>query len=231
MGRPKLFDRAEVLERALDVFWELGYHEASIRRLAAAMDINVATVFSEFGDKQGLYAHALENYETLKLPLFIGALERPGADLQTVLQVLRDFAQFAASGTAPGCLITNSAIEFAPDPQRSQDALTRYIERLQSAYGHALSASTSTTGAPLHETQTLLNQARSLAVSTLGLFVMIRAKVAPEIVHDTVEGTIAILLSALPAASVADSDTAPHDRSITPGIAGSTSANRKGLAP
>jgi AcrR family transcriptional regulator len=159
MGRPKLFDRTEVLERALDVFWEFGYHEASMRRLAAAMDINVATIFSEFGDKKGLYAHALENYETLKLPLFIGALERPGADLQTVL----------------------------------------------------------------------LNEARLLAVNTLGLFVMIRAKVAPEIVHDTVEGTIATLLSALETASVAD--TAPHDRSITPGIAGSTSANRKGLAP
>jgi len=41
MGSPKLFDRDEVLDRALDVFWEVGYHDAS--------------AFSEFGDKQGLY--------------------------------------------------------------------------------------------------------------------------------------------------------------------------------
>jgi len=229
MGRPKLFDRTEVLERALDVFWEFGYHEASTRRLAAAMDINVATIFSEFGDKEGLYAHALQNYETLKLPLFIGALERPGSDLQTVLRVLRDFAQFASTGTAPGCLITNSAIELAPNPQLSRDALTRYIERLQSAYWHALSAPS--TGTPPLEAQVLLNQARFLAVTTLGLFVMIRAKVAPDIVIDTVEGTIATLLSALRATSAVEADTAPHDRSITPGIAGSTSAKRKGLAP
>jgi len=88
------------------------------------MGINVATVFSEFGGKQGLYVQALEKYEAQKVPLFIGALERPGANLQTVLQVLRDFARFAESGTGAGCLITNSAIEFAPDPDRSQDALT-----------------------------------------------------------------------------------------------------------
>jgi len=41
MGSPKLFDRDEVLDRALDVFWEVGYPDAS--------------AFSEFGDKQGLY--------------------------------------------------------------------------------------------------------------------------------------------------------------------------------
>jgi len=79
------------------------------------MGVNVATVFSEFGGKQGLYVQALEKYEAQKVPLFIGALERPGANLQTVLQVLRDFARFAESGTGAGCLITNSAIEFAPD--------------------------------------------------------------------------------------------------------------------
>ena len=85
MGRPKLFDRDEVLNHALDVFWEVGYHDASVRRLTAAMGVNVATVFSEFGDKQVLYVQALEKHEAQKVPLFIVALERPGAHLQTVL--------------------------------------------------------------------------------------------------------------------------------------------------
>jgi len=52
---------------------------------SAAMGVNVATVFSEFGDKQGLCVQGLEKYEAQKVPLFVGALERPGAKLQTVL--------------------------------------------------------------------------------------------------------------------------------------------------
>jgi|AntAceMinimDraft_6_1070360.scaffolds.fasta_scaffold01985_8 TetR/AcrR family transcriptional repressor of nem operon len=192
--------------------------------IGAAMGINVATVFSEFGGKQGLYVQALEKYEAQKVPLFIGALERPGANLQTVLQVLRDFARFAESGTGAGCLITNSAIEFAPDPHRSQDALTRYLERLQSAYARALSASLTTSTPSTHELQAVQHQSRSLAACTIGLFVMIRAKVAPEIVLDAAEGTISTLLSALRAASAVEGTTAGHHRPIAPGITAATSA-------
>ena len=230
MGRPKLFDRDEVLEHALDVFWEYGYHDASVRLLADTMGINVATVFSEFGDKEGLYAHVLAKYESQKLPLFIGALERPGADINTVLQVLRDFGCFADSGTAPGCLITNSAIEFAPDPRRSADALTRYVDRLQGAYGKALAASLRPGHRDTASEKALQNQARSLAATTLGLFVMIRARIDAVIVHDAVEGAIATLLSSLPAAVALESDAVKHHRAIASGTAGFTSTIRKGTA-
>jgi len=70
MGRTEHFDRQEALDRALDVFWEVGSHDVSVRRLAAAMGVNVATVFSESGDKQGLYVQGLEKYEAQKVPLF-----------------------------------------------------------------------------------------------------------------------------------------------------------------
>ncbi|MEO7147875.1 MAG: TetR/AcrR family transcriptional regulator [Terrimesophilobacter sp.] len=229
MGRPKLFQRNDVLERALCLFWELGYHDASVRRLAETMGVNVATVFSEFGDKEGLYAQALERYESQKVPLFIGALERPDASIDTVLQVLRDFASFADSGTAPGCLITNSAIEFAPDPRRSEDALTRYVDRLQAAYSKPLTAALGTD----HDAATaraLEHQARSLTATTLGLFVMIRSRIPAAIVHDTVEGTIATLLSSLPNAIAVEGDVADH-RSIASENSGSTGTNRKGIAP
>jgi len=231
MGRPRQFDRDDVLDRALDLFWELGYHDASVRRLAAAMGVNVATVFSEFGDKEGLYEQALAKYESQKLPLFIGALERPGADIGTVLQVLRDFGRFADSGTAPGCLITNSAIEFAPVPSLSRDALTRYIDRLRSAYSTALTASTPSGDRNTAFAQALQHQARSLAATTLGLFVMIRAKVPAAVVHDAVEGTIATLLSSFQKAVAVESDAVKHHRSIASGTAESTSTIRKGTAP
>lgn len=107
------------------------------------MGVNVATVFSEFDDKEGLYAHALAKYGSQKLPLFIGALERHGADIATVLEVLRGFGCFADSGTVPGSLITHSTIEFDPHPRLSADALTRYVDRLQGAHLKARASSPS----------------------------------------------------------------------------------------
>ena len=127
MGRPKQFDRDDVLERALDLFLEVGYHDASVRRLSTAMGINVATLFSEFGDKEWLYGHAMAKYESQKLPFLSGLLRG---------QALTSTSYFWCCATS--------------------------------------------------------------AATTLGLFVMIRARILAAIVHETVEGAIATLLSSLP---------------------------------
>jgi TetR/AcrR family transcriptional regulator, transcriptional repressor for nem operon len=185
VGRPKKFERDDVLGVALGLFWERGYHDVSVRELAAAMHINVATLYSEFGDKERLYLEALGRYERENVAYYIGALERVDANLDTIAEVLRDFARFAESGSAPGCLITNSAIELAPDPERSQAALLRYVERLRSAFDNALGDGTSPGG-----TTARSELSHALTATTLGLFVLIRAKVPAQIVAQVVDVAI-----------------------------------------
>jgi TetR/AcrR family transcriptional regulator, transcriptional repressor for nem operon len=188
MGRPKQFDRDEVLARALGLFWQRGYRGVSVRELADAMGINVATVYSEFGDKERLYAEALAKYESENVPGYIGSLERTDADLDAIAEVLGAFADFASSGTAPGCLITNSAIEQVPDPMQSQAALLRYVERLRSAYSNALNDPSSGSNAQRRD-----GLAHALTATTLGMFVLIRAQAPAEIVRRIVDTTLASL--------------------------------------
>jgi TetR/AcrR family transcriptional regulator, transcriptional repressor for nem operon len=188
VGRPKEFDRDEVLARALGLFWQRGYRGVSVRELADAMGINVATVYSEFGDKERLFAEALAVYESRNVPGFIGSLERTDANLDTIAEVLGAFADFASSGSAPGCLITNSAIEQVPDPTQSQAALLRYVERLRSAYGNALDDPSNGSNAQQQD-----GLAHALTATTLGLFVLIRAQAPAEIVRQIVDTTLASL--------------------------------------
>lgn len=174
-----------MLHAALGVFWQRGYHNVSVRELAAAMGINVATLYSEFGDKERLYNEALTTYENEHVPAFIGALEQPGADLDTIVLVLTQFAGFAESGDAPGCLITNSAIEQAPRPDQSESALLRYTERLVAAYANALG-----------DRDDAQQSAHGLAATTLGLFVLIRAHAPAAIAHQVVNAALANLSDA-----------------------------------
>jgi TetR/AcrR family transcriptional regulator, transcriptional repressor for nem operon len=214
VGRPKQFDRDEVLTRALDLFWQRGYRGVSVRELAKAMGVNVATLYTEFVDKESLYAEALAKYESENVSGYIGSLERPDANFDACAKVLSAFADFASSGTAPGCLITNSAIEQVPDPARSQATLLRYAERLQSAYSNALKDPSDRLD-PQHRD----GLAQVLTATTLGLFVLIRAQAPAEIIRCVVDTTLVSLSQERPPSIERPIEPQSRSRTTTSGSA------------
>ena len=69
--------RQRIIEVALPLFGDLGYSGASIRRIASAADVNVATVAYHFTDKQGLYDTVIDSlYQELSEGLALASLEQ-----------------------------------------------------------------------------------------------------------------------------------------------------------
>ena len=62
MAGVKQFDRGDVLERAMAVFWRNGYQATSIQDLVDATGINRGSLYTTFGDKRGLFLAVLEHY-------------------------------------------------------------------------------------------------------------------------------------------------------------------------
>jgi len=62
MGRPKLFNREGVLEKALPVFWRRGFADASLHELEVATGVNKCGLYSEFKDKEDLFMQSLQYY-------------------------------------------------------------------------------------------------------------------------------------------------------------------------
>jgi len=61
-GRPRSFDRDAALEAAMQVFWEKGFEATSISDLTVAMGLNPPSIYSAFGDKEGLFLEAVQRY-------------------------------------------------------------------------------------------------------------------------------------------------------------------------
>ncbi|HZR95395.1 MAG TPA: TetR/AcrR family transcriptional regulator [Gaiellaceae bacterium] len=93
MGRPRKFDVDDALDRAVLVFWRLGYDRTTLTDLCEAMQINRPSLYAAFGTKEQLFRKALDRYargphayesEALALPtarevaeaLLLGAVER-----------------------------------------------------------------------------------------------------------------------------------------------------------
>ena len=71
MVRPIAFDRAKVLDSAISVFIEKGYHEASIAELCDATGLLRGSIYAAFSSKRGLFLSSIEAYfESLEFRSF-----------------------------------------------------------------------------------------------------------------------------------------------------------------
>ena len=62
MARPVEYDLQKVLDNAMELFWQKGYENVSMADLVAHTGLNRRTMYSLFGDKEGLFKDALDNY-------------------------------------------------------------------------------------------------------------------------------------------------------------------------
>src|SRR5260370_9757147 len=62
MGRPKNFNREEVLEKAMPVFWKHGFSDTTLQELERATGVNKSGLYSEFRDKEDLFVACLRYY-------------------------------------------------------------------------------------------------------------------------------------------------------------------------
>ncbi|WP_202948599.1 TetR/AcrR family transcriptional regulator [Novosphingobium sp. AP12] len=105
-GRPRAFDRDEVLEKAMQMFWAAGYEAASVPMLTEAMGISAQSLYAAFGSKEALYKEALDRYRVTIGGFAARALDEEADALVAVERVLRDAATtFARTVGTPGCMI------------------------------------------------------------------------------------------------------------------------------
>lgn len=62
MAKSIKFDRQDVILKAMNLFWEKGFHATSMRDLQTALDMRPGSIYAAFGSKEGLFELTLEAY-------------------------------------------------------------------------------------------------------------------------------------------------------------------------
>jgi AcrR family transcriptional regulator len=109
-GRPRAFDAGDALDCALRVFWKQGYEGTSMSDLTAAMGINRPSLYAAFGNKEQLFAKAVERYNSDRTCFMSKALGEPNAR-RVAEQLLRGVVDMLCDPTTPaGCLMVQGAL-------------------------------------------------------------------------------------------------------------------------
>jgi AcrR family transcriptional regulator len=125
IGRPREFDPDEVLETAMELFWERGFDGVSISDLTAATGINRRSLYAAFGCKEELFRQAVQRYLNGPGGFVAAALKQPTA-LEVAEAMLHGAADsYADPGRPRGCLLVHGALAASEDANDVRDDLAQ----------------------------------------------------------------------------------------------------------
>ena len=139
MSRKKAFSEDNVLEKAMQVFWDNGYEATSVRLLEKEMGINQFSIYATFENKKNLFIESLKKYrEYVKTNRFQGLLKN-NAKLKDLDTFFHDFAQAIRNGQKHrGCLVVNSTGEIGAKDTEIMIELCNYYDFVKNMILHVL---------------------------------------------------------------------------------------------
>lgn len=138
-GKPLSFNREQVLEKAMALFWQKGYQNTGMSELLAHVGIQRQSFYNTFGSKEKIYLEAVTRYTRDVTEEVIAILDQPGNPLDNVRQVLGMMQEMISGADAKGCLLGNSMAEFGLGHPQISEVIKEKVARLEAAYTRAFS--------------------------------------------------------------------------------------------
>ncbi|WP_375434369.1 TetR/AcrR family transcriptional regulator [uncultured Hymenobacter sp.] len=194
MARPRAFDEAVVLQKALDTFWHRGYSATSMEDLVAGTGLNRASLYATFGDKHQLFMQALRHYYQRSCQtLTTLTADTDASPLDHIRQILELTLHLALDDEEQkGCFLVNSTTELA-----SHDADAQVVAGQNLAFLETLLTTILGRGqqrGEVRRTATPQAQARLLISVLNGMLVMAKARSTPQQLRDVVDTALLALV-------------------------------------
>lgn len=135
MARPAEFDRDEVLERAMDLFWKTGYTATSVTDLVEATNLKPGSLYGAFNNKRDLFLTCIDVYAQRSLALISDIFEQA----ETPLQGIESFFDFLcqdleADDIGKSCLLVNTVLELSSEDEEIRSIGAKYLDQIEKLF-------------------------------------------------------------------------------------------------
>lgn len=132
MGRNRKYERQDVLNNAMGLFWQNGFLATSMSEMTKVTGLNTASMYKEFDDKDGLFVATLDLYRSqIMLPRFQILIEQP--NMRGVEAFLGSVVSGASKEEYKGCLMMNHLAQkhaICPEALEAIDNFCTTMQRL-----------------------------------------------------------------------------------------------------
>jgi len=116
MAKNTKFDRGQVIDKAVNLYWAKGFHATSMRNLQEVVDMRPGSVYATFGSKEGLFKEALQRYMQLGIENLHNCCQQAGSPLQGLKQFVYQLVVEKNCSTPNGmCMLAKTVSELTDE--------------------------------------------------------------------------------------------------------------------
>jgi len=138
-GRPKLYDEMDILDKAINVFWDKNYDVASSDELLGAMGIGKSSFYFNFkGGKQELYEHTLRRFAEKLNGKMERGLEKADDTIAYIKQYFVSGANSSIIQKDRGCYYGNALVQLSEKDRKVKALAVGILEDMQRIFTKAV---------------------------------------------------------------------------------------------
>ncbi|MEP4891066.1 MAG: TetR/AcrR family transcriptional regulator [Aliiglaciecola sp.] len=135
MANNTKFDRDQVIDKALQLYWRRGFHGTSMRILQDEIDMRPGSIYAAFGSKEGLFKQALIRYTQLGSE----HLQQCRSKTTSPLSALKDFMLSRVTDTQMSsptciCLLAKTIAELTDENPELLEQAKASLKAMESSF-------------------------------------------------------------------------------------------------
>lgn len=142
LGRPRKFDKEIALLQAMGVFQRKGYEATSITDLTQELGINRPSLYSAFGNKEELFAKAIEKYKKGPIAYLKESMQEKTSRDVVKMILMKSVDLLTSTECSKGCLAIQSSISSELETVGIQHqivkSLNQYEENIQKRFAQSV---------------------------------------------------------------------------------------------
>ena len=139
MARPREFDPNELLQTAIDLFWEKGYFDASVDELVRRSGVAKYGIYGTFGTKQELFRKVLAQYAADRHRDIQKPIRQANASLPEIKKFFKQAVTLMTQENRPcGCLIVRTGLELGARDAEIRDYVKHFFAETRAALARCL---------------------------------------------------------------------------------------------
>ncbi|EAR62259.1 TetR/AcrR family transcriptional regulator [Neptuniibacter caesariensis] len=139
MARPAEFDRTDVLEKAMEVFWRTGYNATSITDLVNATKLKPGSLYGAFQSKRGLFLEVIDTYAERSINRAEVAFSNAASPLEGIERFFQLFCNDLSNDEiGRGCLMVNTMLELATEDDEIRERVSGYLNQVEDYFIKAI---------------------------------------------------------------------------------------------